>query len=399
MRKSVITLPLLTALLVSLLLPALPATSVELEPVPSCRLAAQSCVPAKFIKQANSKALADPAILVLDPTDLSEIHGNRPDSPSIPASVLKILTSFTALTYMGPTYQFATSIHTVESSTALVIKGQKDPWLTMYRSVSEKYGPAFAPELILKSIPKEELRSGERIKREIFYTGLYESDIAGLTAILKPRNIRLTFTPITKKAAELLAFEQVHQILSPTLDTMVEFAVLFSDNRLSQRLAEHAAVAHGYKRNAKGLQQTFEDALLSKTIGVDGLVIKDGSGLSKENRVTARTVVDLLRTIRDLPEYRSIYQGLPKSGKTGTLKKRYRQTAPEAVGLIKAKTGWVNGTVSLAGYITSGEKELVFAVLADRIPKYYSATERARASIDRMVGSLAAPKPIVISEG
>jgi D-alanyl-D-alanine carboxypeptidase len=108
--------------------------------------------------------------------------------------------------------------------------------------------------------------------------------------------------------------------------------------------------------------------------------------------VTARTVVSLLTAIRNLPEYAAIYEGLPKSGKTGTLKTRYKKTAPEAVGLIRAKTGWVNGTVSLAGYITAGEKELVFAVLADRIPRYYSATERARSSIDRMVASLAAPK-------
>ena len=377
--------------LIALALSSSPAPAIELEPTQSCQVTAPSCVPKKFLKQASSKSLADPAILVLDPTDQSELHRNRPDSPSIPASVLKILTSFTALTYLGGSKQFVTSVHTIESSTSLVIIGQKDPWLTMYRSVSAKYGPAYAPDLILKNLPKDELKEGVRIKREIFYSGLYPSDIAGLTAILKERNVRLTFTPVTKSQAELLALEQTFQILSPT----VKFAVRFSDNRLSQRLAEHSAVAHGYKKNVKGLQQTYQDALLSKTIGIDGLVIKDGSGLSKENRVTARTVVSLLTAIRSLPEYAAIYEGLPKSGKTGTLKMRYKKTAPEAVGLIRAKTGWVNGTVSLAGYITVGEKELVFAVLADRIPPYYSATERARAAMDRMVGSLAVPKPIV----
>jgi D-alanyl-D-alanine carboxypeptidase len=378
--------------LVAFIFSSSPALAIELEPTQSCQLTAPSCVPKKFLKQAGSKSLADPAILVLDPTDRSELHWNRPDSPSIPASVLKILTSFTALTYLGGSRQFVTSVHTIESSTSLVIIGQKDPWLTMYRSVSAKYGPAYAPDLILKNLPKDELKEGKRIKREIFYSGLYPSDLAGLTAILKERNVRLTFTPVTKSQAELLAFEQTYQILSPSVNEMVKFAVLFSDNRLSQRLAEHAALAHGYKKNVKGLQQTFQDALLSKTIGIDGLVIKDGSGLSKENRVTARTVVSLLTAIRNLPEYAAIYEGLPKSGKTGTLKTRYKKTAPEAVGLIRAKTGWVNGTVSLAGYITAGEKELVFAVLADRIPRYYSATERARSSIDRMVASLAAPK-------
>jgi D-alanyl-D-alanine carboxypeptidase/D-alanyl-D-alanine-endopeptidase (penicillin-binding protein 4) len=392
MRRA-ITIVALFALLFS----TAPAIGIELEQAQSCQLTAPSCVPKKFLKQASSKSLADPAILVIDPTDLTELHRNRPDSPSIPASVLKILTSFTAITYLGGSKQFVTSAHTMESSTSLVIIGQRDPWLTMYRSVSEKYGPAYAPDLILKNLPEDELKEGKKIKREIFYSGLYPSDIAGLTAILKERNVRVTFTPVSKSQAELLAFEQSYQILSPTINEMVEFAVRFSDNRLSQRLAEHATEAHGYKKNVKGLQQTFQDALLSKTIGIDGLVIKDGSGLSKENRVTARTVVSLLAAIRNLPEYAAIYEGLPKSGKTGTLKTRYKKTAPEAVGLIRAKTGWVNGTVSLAGFITAGEKELIFAVLADRIPKYYSATERARASIDRMVATLAAPKPITIT--
>lgn len=102
-------------------------------------------------------------------------------------------------------------------------------------------------------------------------------------------------------------------------------------------------------------------------------------------------VVDLLTKIRAIPEYQSLYQGLPTSGKTGTLKKRFKESAPDAVGLVKAKTGWVNGSVSLAGFITSGDKEYAFAVLADRIPRYYSATERARVAIDRMIGSLAKP--------
>ncbi len=389
--------------LISLLMLALssclvPASSVESEGTASCQLKAESCLPAKFIKQASSKALANPAILVMDPTSQGELHSNRPDSPSIPASVLKVLTSFTAITYLGGERQFATSIYSVESSSTLVMIGEKDPWLTMYRSISDKYGPAFAPALITKSIPSALYESGERIKLEILYTGLYPSDISGLTAIFKAKKIKLTFTEISKQEARVLATTQIHQILSPSVNEMVEFAVKFSDNRLSQRLAEHAALAHGYKKNPKGLQQTYQDALLTKTIGIEGLVIKDGSGLSKENRVTARTVVDLLRTIRDLPEYRAIYQGLPKSGKSGTLKSRYKSTAPDAVGLIKAKTGWVNRTVSLAGYITQGEKELVFAVLADRIPRYYSATERARAAIDRMVGSLAAPKPTLIDQ-
>ena len=196
----------------------------------------------------------------------------------------------------------------------------------------------------------------------------------------------------SSQTTKLLAKEELHSISSATVDQMVKFIIRYSDNRLSDRLAQHAAVAHGYKKNKKGLQATYEDALLGLAIGIDGLKIEDGSGLSKNNRVSSRTVVEVLAKTRNQFQFKSLYKGMPTSGKTGTLKPRFKKTAPEAVGLVRAKTGWVNGTVTLAGYVTSGEKEYVFAVLADRIPWTYSGRERARAAIDRMIGSIAAPK-------
>lgn len=386
-----------SSLLILSILAANSATAEESAVSASCFVKVKSCVPAKFIKQAKSKSLANPAILVTDPATGVVLYENRPDSPSVPASVMKVLTGYTALTFLGGDKRFATSIYRVETGTTFMIVGERDPWLTMFRSVSLKYGPAFAPDLI--NVALAQFGEGEKPKRiTVLYSKLYPSDIAGFKAHFKAGDVKVIFKEISSKEAKSKSGEPLYQVLSPSVNQMVEFLIRFSDNRLADRLAIHAAVAHGYEGDKRGLQQSYQDALLAKEIGIDGLNVEDGSGLSKQNRITSRMVVDLLTKIRGLPEYQSLYEGLPTSGKTGTLKKRFKESAPDAVGLVRAKTGWVNGSVSLAGFVTSGDKEYAFAVLADRIPRYYSATERARASIDRMIGSLAKPAKLEILE-
>jgi D-alanyl-D-alanine carboxypeptidase len=58
---------------------------------------------------------------------------------------------------------------------------------------------------------------------------------------------------------------------------------------------------------------------------------------------------------------------------------------------VKAKTGTLNGTANLAGYVESGEHEYAFVIIADKLPRTYSAGERARAMVDRILGKIAAP--------
>ena len=107
----------------------------------------------------------------------------------------------------------------------------------------------------------------------------------------------------------------------------------------------------------------------------------------------------LLLNLRKDPKFSTIYTDLPVSGVSGTLKDRFIETAPNAVGLIHAKTGTLNGTVTLAGYVQSAEREYIFVTLADNIPKGYTATNKARSAIDRILGRIAAPNiPAEISE-
>jgi D-alanyl-D-alanine carboxypeptidase/D-alanyl-D-alanine-endopeptidase (penicillin-binding protein 4) len=77
---------------------------------------------------------------------------------------------------------------------------------------------------------------------------------------------------------------------------------------------------------------------------------------------------------------------MPVGGLTGTLRKRFVDTAPNAIGHVHAKTGWVNHSVTMAGYVDDGENEFAFAILADGISPSWSARKKARETMDRLLG-------------
>ena len=90
----------------------------------------------------------------------------------------------------------------------------------------------------------------------------------------------------------------------------------------------------------------------------------DGSGLSYENRLTARDLVRIIGAARQTPTYDDFYDALAIAGVDGTLKVRMRGT--EAAGNSRAKTGTLNIAVCLAGYVKSANDRLVgYAILVN----------------------------------
>jgi len=175
------------------------------------------------------------------------------------------------------------------------------------------------------------------------------------------------------------------------LREILNFTLLWSDNLLADRLARNAAVQMGYSRDNSGLNLAFKETFASLEVDSTGLKVFDGSGLSRENRISARSVAELLLKIRNEPQYQAVYEGLPLSGKTGTLRKRFKEYGSAANGLVKAKTGWINTSVTLAGYVEAGESEYVFAVIANRLTPTEYSRDRARKIIDKMLATIAKP--------
>jgi D-alanyl-D-alanine carboxypeptidase/D-alanyl-D-alanine-endopeptidase (penicillin-binding protein 4) len=173
----------------------------------------------------------------------------------------------------------------------------------------------------------------------------------------------------------------------------------WSDNVLSDRLSRIAAKAAGFNGNVEGIAEVYTKVLADLEIESSKLVVKDGSGLSHDNRVSAKLLGDLLFKIYKDPRFAAVIESLPDGGVNGTLNERFIKTAPNAVGLVHAKTGTLNGTVTLAGYIEAQDREYIFVVLADRLSRTNSAAKIARDALDRYLGRIALPLvPITESE-
>ena len=124
--------------------------------------------------------------------------------------------------------------------------------------------------------------------------------------------------------------------------------------------------------------------MTSRTGAVPGTVYAtDGSGLSLLDRVTPRSLVQLLDYAHRAPWSSAFHASLPVAGESELLRHRMRYTP--AQGNLHAKTGTTNQVISLAGYATARNGEVIaFAFL-------YNGNDRsnARETIDQMGATLA----------
>src|SRR5690606_16584724 len=115
----------------------------------------------------------------------------------------------------------------------------------------------------------------------------------------------------------------------------------------------------------------------------DAVFAADGSGLSVLDRITARSLVQLLAYAHRAPWSSTFHASLPVAGESELLRTRMRNTP--AAGNLHAKTGTTNEVISLGGYVTAENGEiLAFAFI-------YNGTDRwnAREAIDVMGATLA----------
>jgi D-alanyl-D-alanine carboxypeptidase/D-alanyl-D-alanine-endopeptidase (penicillin-binding protein 4) len=115
------------------------------------------------------------------------------------------------------------------------------------------------------------------------------------------------------------------------------------------------------------------------------LALNDGSGLSRNDMITADATVQLLTFMTTHKYFDALRQALPIAGVDGTLRTRMRGTPAE--GNVRAKTGSLSSVASLSGYVTTaaGEK-MVFSMMLNNYP---DAALVRRDSIDAIAVLLA----------
>ncbi|MFV0392564.1 MAG: D-alanyl-D-alanine carboxypeptidase/D-alanyl-D-alanine-endopeptidase [Paludibacteraceae bacterium] len=151
--------------------------------------------------------------------------------------------------------------------------------------------------------------------------------------------------------------------LSPKLSEIIKEINHASNNLYAEHLFRHIALQRGKPATSENAIQKIKSFWQSKGLPVDELFMQDGSGLSPVNAVSANFFVSLL-SYMDKSKNNSYFRAsLSVSGKSGTLKNFLKGTLLD--GKVQAKSGTISRVKSYAGYIDTGEKQLVFAILVN----------------------------------
>lgn len=178
--------------------------------------------------------------------------------------------------------------------------------------------------------------------------------------------------------------------LSAPLSGLIERALTNSDNDIAEALARQTALAAGGPVDFAGGRRAVTAQLKKLKLPLEGVVLTDGSGLDRHDKVTAALLAGLLARTADPdhPELRSVLSGLPVAGFSGTLSGRYT-TKSGGTGLIRAKTGTLTGVNTLAGTVVDPHGRLLaFAFLASGT----TDPSAAQSALDSLATALAAGK-------
>lgn len=137
---------------------------------------------------------------------------------------------------------------------------------------------------------------------------------------------------------------------SPELDLIARFVNQRSNNLSSESLLRAIGAKFGnsnYQESADAILNYWK----SKNISLDGVVLKDGSGLSRNNLMSTKFLVDVLKHIYNSDYFEFYKNSLALAGKSGTLQNAFKNTSAE--NNFFGKTGSMGGIRSYAGFINN----------------------------------------------
>jgi len=203
-----------------------------------------------------------------------------------------------------------------------------------------------------------------------------------LYSALKSNGIQITGKPSVLRdknnVSPTASREQIAVILSPPLKD-----IIYRLNKRSVNLyAEQLLKIIGKKINNRGSTnagiKAIKTWLKENGIDTDGLLLYDGSGLSRSNAVTTEMMVRLLAYMTHRPTFESFYNSLAIAGDIndiGYMKSVGRGTHAEKN--VRAKTGLIDRVRSHSGYVrTRSGKLLCFSMIANNFTGSYRNIDR-----------------------
>ena len=369
------------------------------------------------LQTALAQTLADPGMAdsswqVMDAATGKSLFGNNPTTPQLPGSTQKLLTAAALLSSVkDPNARLTTSVVQGDQAGDIVFVGGGDVTLS---AASAGVQSVYDGAPTVNDLATQIKASGVAVKRIVldtsFWTGpdmadgwksvdikggyitkmsslMVDGDREDPSAEKSPR----TGTP-AQTAGQALAralgdagltivagtapadAKVIAQVQSQPLSILVSQALINSDNILAESLLREVAAARGAPRSFVGATAATRIALQDLGIPLDGITNYDGSGMSDKDRVSPDTLARILAVAVSgkNPAMRYLLSGLPVAGLTGTLgsdptHQRFDDDRSAAGrGWVRAKTGSLNSTLAIAGYVPDKDgRLLVFSVITN----------------------------------
>ncbi|HWM87675.1 MAG TPA: D-alanyl-D-alanine carboxypeptidase [Kofleriaceae bacterium] len=155
-----------------------------------------------------------------------------------------------------------------------------------------------------------------------------------------------------------------------------------SNNEFADVLVRHLGWQVEGESSAAAGTRVVLDWLASIGIVTDGIELRDGSGLSHDNRVSARSTVELLRFMDASPIGGTWSQTLAIAGVRGTLGSRL--TGADTAARVFGKTGSLRDTITLSGYLENRHdgQRYRFSILWNQVDDQAQARALADAIVE-----------------
>nr|WP_320132789.1 D-alanyl-D-alanine carboxypeptidase [uncultured Holophaga sp.] len=316
------------------------------------------------------------------------VEGCQTDLPLVPASTAKVVTTYAMLKSWKPDTELLTEISgdlkdgVVQGD--LVIKGSGDPFLVperiwllaqelrrqgVQRIVgrvrpdqsafdAQMYGPGWENTAFRNTPPILPLSVG--FNRD--ESGAYARDPSALAAGLVTRILRESGIPVEEREMPAGPLRRIHTLSSPPLRRLVQDINKYSNNFMVEMLLK--AFGGGTWSGGTARVQAFYQSVLA--LGPESISLVDGSGLSKDDRLSARTLAIVLRAAwNDFevgPEFVDSLKII--GGEPWHLKHLSPETLRRLTRRVRCKTGHLNDVVTVCGYLQKPDGGLrVFAIL------------------------------------
>jgi D-alanyl-D-alanine carboxypeptidase/D-alanyl-D-alanine-endopeptidase (penicillin-binding protein 4) len=383
---------------------------------PSSAIETERSIPSELITKFENRMAAKAytsatAAIVMDPVTGETLFSRNSKRALLPASTMKLVTAVAVLQTFGPDYRFKTPAVWDSSRKVLYIVGVGDPLLR--KSQLSDLAKSIATQLngvTGQVIVKTDVSAYSRFTAA---PGWSTSQIPGEVRPVSPlvmddravqdsaKLVGQTFTQFLRSSGLKATYrgngiavgDTLGRVSSLPLSVSVKRMLVESNNDMAEMLFRNAALLSADNVGWDQARSRALEVLRELGVPTEGVVIKDGSGLSRGNRLNAAMLGKLLLASQSPANARvhSLIQKplLPVAGKDGTLRLRFGEKRTQcARGAVFAKTGSLRDVVSLAGYTQFGDnKSAIFAVIVNDVPRR-SAQYSVRNAIDWSAAAL-----------